>query len=494
MFHPQSSQVIHPQLSQVIHPQSSQASIVTLQSPADLLQVDSCLVVPYFLSTDDPLECLNKVMAFMCTTLASSYLLTNNQLDTLSNPMNQCTQPTKVQNSAWFKEKMLLAQVQEARIALNGIDLYDSNCDDISTAKAVLMANLLSYSSDVLSEPSLYDGSVISSQHAVIPVIDDKETLILEEVKLSAVQAFWLQTSHPNTDKSATSPVKIEAPRELPKVILVNTSLKKLKYHLGKFDTTLKKRITPDVITEGEWGFEHTKKCFVDKKLFEIEKKELKLDNERLLEHIICQDVVNIVMCADDKSVNALPVQNTFLDDNIALDVLKMENDRKSDCPTVLKLDLEPVTSKLKNYREAHVDYIRITKENVNTLRDIVEQARISNPLDNALAYACMYTKQIQELLVYVSDTCPSSPSRMSNPPNGSNDDITNPYECDQTLNVSAGTLNLSAGPAPHRKEKCTLQCALSLKEEKSSYLRAVLSTTSISSHARSVNKWINVH
>ncbi|GKB93760.1 hypothetical protein Tco_0979897 [Tanacetum coccineum] len=30
-------------------------------------------------------------------------------------------------------------------------------------------------------------------------------------------------------------------------------------------------------------------------------------------------------------------------------------------------------------------------------------------------------------------------------PPNGSNEDITNPYECEQTLNVSAGTLNLSA-------------------------------------------------
>ncbi|GJR57113.1 hypothetical protein Tco_1499275 [Tanacetum coccineum] len=82
-----------------------------------------------------------------------------------------------------------------------------------------------------------------------------------------------------------------------------------------------------------------------------------------------------------------------------------------------------------------------------------------------------------------------------SEPPNGSNEDITNPYECDQTLNVSAGTLNLSAGlalqrqmasadntsgPAPQRKERCTLQCALSLEEEKSSYLRAVLSTTSI--------------
>ncbi|GKB93212.1 retrovirus-related pol polyprotein from transposon TNT 1-94 [Tanacetum coccineum] len=36
-----------------------------------------------------------------------------------------------------------------------------------------------------------------------------------------------------------------------------------------------------------------------------------------------------------------------------------------------------------------------------------------------------------------------------SEPPNGSNKDITNPYECDQTLNVSAGTLNLSVGPEP---------------------------------------------
>ncbi|GJR22508.1 hypothetical protein Tco_0971035 [Tanacetum coccineum] len=33
-----------------------------------------------------------------------------------------------------------------------------------------------------------------------------------------------------------------------------------------------------------------------------------------------------------------------------------------------------------------------------------------------------------------------------SEPPNGLNEDITNPYECVQTLNVSAGTLNLSAG------------------------------------------------
>ncbi|GKC16435.1 hypothetical protein Tco_1013217 [Tanacetum coccineum] len=47
--------------------------------------------------------------------------------------------------------------------------------------------------------------------------------------------------------------------------------------------------------------------------------------------------------------------------------------------------------------------------DNADTLRGIVEQARTLNPSDNVLEYACMYVKQIHELLAYVSDTCPSS-------------------------------------------------------------------------------------
>ncbi|GJX63553.1 hypothetical protein Tco_0296453 [Tanacetum coccineum] len=37
---------------------------------------------------------------------------------------------------------------------------------------------------------------------------------------------------------------------------------------------------------------------------------------------------------------------------------------------------------------------------------------------------------------------------------NGSNEDITNLYECDQTLNVSAGTLNLSADTSFNPKKE----------------------------------------
>ncbi|GJZ38344.1 putative ribonuclease H-like domain-containing protein [Tanacetum coccineum] len=57
-----------------------------------------------------------------------------------------------------------------------------------------------------------------------------------------------------------------------------------------------------------------------------------------------------------------------------------------------------------------------------------------------------------------------------SDPLNGSNDDITNPYECDQTLNVSSGTLNLSAVQASLFNDKWCLQTTLQapfLKEKK---------------------------
>nr|GEU55238.1 hypothetical protein [Tanacetum cinerariifolium] len=50
------------------------------------------------------------------------------------------------------------------------LDAYDFNCDDFSTAKAFLMANLSSYRSDVLSKET-----------NVISIADSEETLMLEE-------------------------------------------------------------------------------------------------------------------------------------------------------------------------------------------------------------------------------------------------------------------------------------------------------------------------
>ncbi|GKC01401.1 integrase, catalytic region, zinc finger, CCHC-type containing protein [Tanacetum coccineum] len=73
------------------------------------------------------------------------------------------------------------------------------------------------------------------------------------------------------------------------------------------------------------------------------------------------------------------------------------------------KLDLEPLSIKHRKNKEAHVDYLKQTKEHADTLRDIIKQARAQQPFDSALDFSCKFTTHIQDFLVYVNATFPSS-------------------------------------------------------------------------------------
>ncbi|GJW94799.1 retrovirus-related pol polyprotein from transposon TNT 1-94 [Tanacetum coccineum] len=207
-------------------------------------------------------------------------------------------------------------------------------------------------------EPKLYDGNVIKNTSAIV-IHDSEETLMLAEesrskmllkqkdpmmlekkvntkpvdyavlnqlsqdfekrfvpqTELSAEQAFWSQNSVNSPEPTLSNrPTNVEVPKELPKFSMVNTSLKKLKHHLAGFDVVVKERTTPTAITEGSWGFEHTKACFRDEiilfaveqhrlesKTFEVKMNQVLNENERLLEQVISKDIVNMIM---NSSVN----------------------------------------------------------------------------------------------------------------------------------------------------------------------------------------------
>ncbi|GJV70173.1 hypothetical protein Tco_1485682 [Tanacetum coccineum] len=175
--------------------------------------VDSVFVVPVFSPGDDPIACLNKAMAFLTAVASSRFPFTNNQLRTSSNPRNQATiqygrvtmqqvQGRQGQNysSTTYKSNATSSrgnttsrqarvvkcynyqEVQEAGQILDeeqlafladlgipasqaqtiiphnaafqteDLDTYDSDCDDLLTAQAVLMANISNYGSNVISE------------------------------------------------------------------------------------------------------------------------------------------------------------------------------------------------------------------------------------------------------------------------------------------------------------------------------------------------------
>ncbi|GKB77176.1 retrovirus-related pol polyprotein from transposon TNT 1-94, partial [Tanacetum coccineum] len=367
----------------------------------------------------------------------------------------QCTKPKRKRDDSWFKDKVLLVQAQasgqilheeelafladpgipegqatqtvithNAAYQADDLDAYDSDCDELNTAKVALMANLSHYGSDALAEVHNHDNMnnnmlnqvvqaissseqsnvvthseteinsdsniipysqyVIESQQAavqnsnssaqqdalILSVIKQLKTQVVnctkinldnksvndtltaelerykEQVKVlkegqnvdlrsnnnvsdSCAQSVEIdrlkqtlsehlkekesirQTNSVNSPEPTLSsrPTKVEVPKELPKVNMVNTSLEKLKYHLAGFDMVVKEMTTPIAITEGSWGFRHTKASFRDKiipfpveqhrvesKTFEVKMNQVLNENERLLEQVINKDIVNIIM------------------------------------------------------------------------------------------------------------------------------------------------------------------------------------------------------
>nr|GEU54752.1 hypothetical protein [Tanacetum cinerariifolium] len=207
-------------------------------------QQDSGLIVPVFQKGDDPIDAINHMMSFLTavgkhTSFAAGTSRTYTSSASRNNSgkqrtvvyynykgeghmSKQCTKPKRKWDESWFKDKNVITH--NAAYQADDLDAYDSDCDEINSAKIALMANLSHYGSNDLAENS---------------VNFDKPNL-------------------------STRPTQVEVLKELPKVSMVNTSLKKLKHHLASFDVVVKERTAATAITKGTWGFQHTKACFKD--------------------------------------------------------------------------------------------------------------------------------------------------------------------------------------------------------------------------------------
>nr|GFA22115.1 hypothetical protein [Tanacetum cinerariifolium] len=114
-----------------------------------------CLPVLTFLPGDDPIACMNKAMVFLSAVFSPRYPSINNQLISSSNPRNQATiQDSRVtvqqvqgrqgQNVVSQDHTGMLQvhrEIQQtithnAAFQTDDLDAYDSNCDDMSSAKA----------------------------------------------------------------------------------------------------------------------------------------------------------------------------------------------------------------------------------------------------------------------------------------------------------------------------------------------------------------------
>nr|GEZ05993.1 retrovirus-related Pol polyprotein from transposon TNT 1-94 [Tanacetum cinerariifolium] len=266
--------------------------------------------------------------------------------------LKQCTKLKRKRDEAWFKNKI------------------------------ALMKNLSHYGSDSLAEvhnPAVQNLNFPSQQDALI-------LSVIEQLKMQVVNCTKINQDNKSINETLTAelerykdqnsmnfeepnlstrPTQVEVPKELSKVSMVSSSLKKLKYHLVSFDVVVKERTTATAITEGTWRFEHIKACFrdeiipfvkalkdlfnsfdqflidelsegqnvfnqmeqaieqhrVESNRFQNKMKEVLNENERLLEQAISKDIVNIVVTANVKNAYE-PVnecERCFCDSDLAV-------------------------------------------------------------------------------------------------------------------------------------------------------------------------------
>nr|GFA45322.1 hypothetical protein [Tanacetum cinerariifolium] len=124
-----------------------------------------------------------------------------------------------------FKQGTVEGQATQTVITHNAayqaddLDGYDSDCDELNTAKVALMANLSHYGSDALAEksqqlePKLYDGNVTKNTYAIM-IPDSKETLML--AKESRSKTLLKQQDPMMLEKKVnTTPVDYDALNQL---------------------------------------------------------------------------------------------------------------------------------------------------------------------------------------------------------------------------------------------------------------------------------------
>nr|GEU57591.1 putative nuclease HARBI1 [Tanacetum cinerariifolium] len=321
---------------------------------------DSGFDVPVFSLRDDPIACLNKAMAFL-TVVSSSRRDKVKVIPVLGIRVMLLVLGETMQAD---RQGLLNATTVKTK----DLDTYDSDCDDISNAQAVLMANISNYGSDVISESRLKmaekdkDPEAIKQKISNKPIDDVKLNKLYEDFRkhfvpqheLSADETLWYHMLNPSTKSSDALPFKIEALKELPKVSLVNESFKKLKLHLANFNKVVKIRTTPNART---------------KELFAFNDLKAQLENK---DSTICK-LKDIIKSLREKSKEG----------NVKYDYGEI---------VTKNVELENSVGKLLSENES-----------------LFEQDKEKQPLDNALDFAYKHAQGIQELLVYVQDTCPNA-------------------------------------------------------------------------------------
>nr|GEX63061.1 hypothetical protein [Tanacetum cinerariifolium] len=289
-----------------------------------------------------------------------------------------CTQPKRPQNSEYYKHKMLLMHAQENGVALDAEQLlflaggqdnaFDDDVDEqpAPTAQTMFMANLLfadpvtdeagpSYDSDVLSEIQDHDHyqDAVCAHH--------EEHTMHDSVQLNhVVDSHADYTSDSNMIPYDQYVKDNEVPAVHSKVSSVPNDAFMMIYNdmcephaqyvsNPSWNTVVKNSLTAELATYKE----------------QVDLSE----NDKIKQHYKeLYDFIKITRAKHIEQVTALTTKNVNLKAQILEKVNSVSKDQVK--PKVFArgehaIDVEPIVPRLRNNRDAHLDYLRKVKKQV---------------------------------------------------------------------------------------------------------------------------------
>nr|GEY10074.1 putative Gag-Pol polyprotein [Tanacetum cinerariifolium] len=265
------------------------------------------------------------------------------------------------------------------------LNAYDSDCDDFSTTKAVLMANLSTYGSDVLSENNTYVNQTEPLFDQLLELNNLKDELQAKDTTIEKLKANIKRLNKTSTTNNVKKyideieNINIELEHRVTKLIARNEHLKQTYKQL--YDS-----IKPSCVQAKEHA-----KLLVNK----LNQKSVEITD---LNAQLQKKVFVITALKNDL--------RKFKGKDIVDNAAQVTNDTTI-FPGMYKLDRVTLAPKDKNNRETHIYYLKHTMKQAAILREIVEQAKSLNPLDSA-SYSSLPLKKPIHLEVVAQESVES--------------------------------------------------------------------------------------
>ncbi|GJR05186.1 retrovirus-related pol polyprotein from transposon TNT 1-94 [Tanacetum coccineum] len=236
------------------------------------------------------------------------------------------------------------------------LDAYDSDCDELNTAKVALMEKIYLFS-------FLYKLNVVAVQNFNSSVQQDALILsVIEQLKTQVVNCTKINLD--NKSVSDTLIAELKRYKEQVKVLKEGQNVD-LTRPISKLYDSIK-----------QTHIRSKEQC--DGLINQVNLKSMEISD--LNAHL--QEKVLVITALKDE---LRKLKGKSLVDNAVT---------KHTIDPEIQNDVEPITPKLLNNRTAHSAYIKHTQEEAAVLRDLVEHVKANYPLDHPLESACSNTKK----------------------------------------------------------------------------------------------------